>query len=362
MGEERKTTVKGLLMTEGPIARQLLAFTFPLLLGNVFQQLYNTVDSVVVGNFVGKEALATVGSSSSMIGMIVSLLMGIGVGASVIISQYYGAGKLKKMENAIYTAIAFGIAAGILLTIIGIVISPLILRWMKTPEAVMGGSVIFLRIYFLGSLPSMLYNIGSSIFHALGDSRKPLLYLITASIINIVLDLLFVAVFRWGIAGAGYATVFSQTVSAVLTYMTLTGKRSIYQLELKRVRFHREELWLIVRLGIPSGLQNSIISFFNVIVQSNINSFGDIAMVGCGAYGKIEGFALMPSGSFTMALSTFVSQNIGARKFERARKGAGMGLLMSMGIVQLTGILIYFCAPYLIRLFNSERRWCPMGL
>ena len=266
------------------------------------------------------------------------------------------------MENAIYTAIAFGIAAGILLTIIGIVISPLILRWMKTPEAVMGGSVIFLRIYFLGSLPSMLYNIGSSIFHALGDSRKPLLYLITASIINIVLDLLFVAVFRWGIAGAGYATVFSQTVSAVLTYMTLTGKRSIYQLELKRVRFHREELWRIVRLGIPSGLQNSIISFFNVIVQSNINSFGDIAMAGCGAYGKIEGFALMPSGSFTMALSTFVSQNIGARKFERARKGAGMGLLMSMGIVQLTGILIYFCAPYLIRLFNSERRWCPMGL
>ena len=354
MEEAKKPAAKGILMTEGPIARQILAFTLPLLLGNVFQQLYNTVDSVVVGNFVGKEALATVGSSSSMIGMIVSLFMGIGVGASVIISQYYGAGNLKKMENAIYTAIAFGIAAGVLLTVIGIVVSPVILRWMKTPETVMEGSVIFLRIYFLGSLPSMLYNIGSSIFHAFGDSKKPLLYLIIASIVNILLDLLFVAVFRWGIAGAGYATVLSQTISAVLTYMTLTGKRSIYRLELKRIRFYREELRLIIRLGIPSGLQNSIISFSNVIVQSNINSFGDVAMAGCGAYGKIEGFALMPSGSFTMALSTFVSQNIGARKLERAKKGAGTGLLLSMGIVQLTGIMIYFCAPYLIRLFNSE--------
>lgn len=233
MEEAKKPAAKGILMTEGPIARQILAFTLPLLLGNVFQQLYNTVDSVVVGNFVGKEALATVGSSSSMIGMIVSLFMGIGVGASVIISQYYGAGNLKKMENAIYTAIAFGIAAGVLLTVIGIVVSPVILRWMKTPETVMEGSVIFLRIYFLGSLPSMLYNIGSSIFHAFGDSKKPLLYLIIASIVNILLDLLFVAVFRWGIAGAGYATVLSQTISAVLTYMTLTGKRSIYRLELK---------------------------------------------------------------------------------------------------------------------------------
>ena len=354
MEEAKKPAAKGILMTEGPIARQILAFTLPLLLGNVFQQLYNTVDSVVVGNFVGQEALATVGSSSSMIGMIVSLFMGIGVGASVIISQYYGAGNLKKMENAIYTAIAFGIAAGVLLTVIGIVVSPVILRWMKTPETVMEGSVIFLRIYFLGSLPSMLYNIGSSIFHAFGDSKKPLLYLIIASIVNILLDLLFVAVFRWGIAGAGYATVLSQTISAVLTYMTLTGKRSIYRLELKRIRFYREELRLIIRLGIPSGLQNSIISFSNVIVQSNINSFGDVAMAGCGAYGKIEGFALMPSGSFTMALSTFVSQNIGARKLERAKKGAGTGLLLSMGIVQLTGIMIYFCAPYLIRLFNSE--------
>lgn len=342
MEEAKKPAAKGILMTEGPIARQILAFTLPLLLGNVFQQLYNTVDSVVVGNFVGKEALATVGSSSSMIGMIVSLFMGIGVGASVIISQYYGAGNLKKMENAIYTAIAFGIAAGVLLTVIGIVVSPVILRWMKTPETVMEGSVIFLRIYFLGSLPSMLYNIGSSIFHAFGDSKKPLLYLIIASIVNILLDLLFVAVFRWGIAGAGYATVLSQTISAVLTYMTLTGKRSIYRLELKRIRFYREELRLIIRLGIPSGLQNSIISFSNVIVQSNINSFGDVAMAGCGAYGKIEGFALMPSGSFTMALSTFVSQNIGARKLERAKKGAGTGLLLSMGIVQLTGIMIYF--------------------
>ena len=188
MEEAKKPAAKGILMTEGPIARQILAFTLPLLLGNVFQQLYNTVDSVVVGNFVGKEALATVGSSSSMIGMIVSLFMGIGVGASVIISQYYGAGNLKKMENAIYTAIAFGIAAGVLLTVIGIVVSPVILRWMKTPETVMEGSVIFLRIYFLGSLPSMLYNIGSSIFHAFGDSKKPLLYLIIASIVNILLD------------------------------------------------------------------------------------------------------------------------------------------------------------------------------
>ena len=354
MEEAKKPAAKGILMTEGPIARQILAFTLPLLLGNVFQQLYNTVDSVVVGNFVGKEALATVGSSSSMIGMIVSLFMGIGVGASVIISQYYGAGNLKKMENAIYTAIAFGIAAGVLLTVIGIVVSPVILRWMKTPETVMEGSVIFLRIYFLGSLPSMLYNIGSSIFHAFGDSKKPLLYLIIASIVNILLDLLFVAVFRWGIAGAGYATVLSQTISAVLTYMTLTGKRSIYRLELKRIRFYREELRLIIRLGIPSGLQNSIISFSNVIVQSNINSFGDDAMAGCGAYSKIEGFGFLPITCFAMSMTTFISQNLGAKKYDRSKKGARFGILCSITMAELVGVLIYAFAPVLIAAFNND--------
>ena len=354
MEEAKKPAAKGILMTEGPIARKILAFTLPLLLGNFFQQLYNTVDSVVFGNFVGKEALATVGSSSSMIGMIVSLFMGIGVGASVIISQYYGAGNLKKMENAIYTAIAFGIAAGVLLTVIGIVVSPVILRWMKTPETVMEGSVIFLRIYFLGSLPSMLYNIGSSIFHAFGDSKKPLLYLIIASIVNILLDLLFVAVFRWGIAGAGYATVLSQTISAVLTYMTLTGKRSIYRLELKRIRFYREELRLIIRLGIPSGLQNSIISFSNVIVQSNINSFGDVAMAGCGAYSKIEGFGFLPITCFAMSMTTFISQNLGAKKYDRAKKGARFGILCSITMAELVGVLIYAFAPVLIAAFNND--------
>lgn len=353
-GRGKKPAAKGILMTEGPIARQILAFTLPLLLGNVFQQLYNTVDSVVVGNFVGKEALATVGSSSSMIGMIVSLFMGIGVGASVIISQYYGAGNLKKMENAIYTAIAFGIAAGVLLTVIGIVVSPVILRWMKTPETVMEGSVIFLRIYFLGSLPSMLYNIGSSIFHAFGDSKKPLLYLIIASIVNILLDLLFVAVFRWGDCRRG------------ICHRAFTdNKCGAYLHDADRKKEHlpagtETDSFLQGRAAADyqAGNTKRPAEFHYFFFQCYCTVQHKFLWRRCHGrlrrLWKIEGFALMPSGSFTMALSTFVSQNIGARKLERAKKGAGTGLLLSMGIVQLTGIMIYFCAPYLIRLFNSE--------
>ena len=350
------------LLTEGSILGKLFGFAVPLFLGNLFQQLYNTCDSLIVGNFVGSEALAAVSSSGSLIFLLVGLFNGVAMGAGVVIARYFGAREQEHMRQAIHTTVFFGIVAGLALTVLGILLTPLLLRWMGTPESVLPQSVIYFRVYFAGALAVVLYNVAVGILQAVGDSRHPLYYLMFSSAVNVVLDLLFVAVLGFGVGAAALATTIAQSLSAILAFHRLTRPGTEYQVEWRKVRLDVPMLKRILAIGLPSGVQNSIISLANVIVQSNINQFGAHAMAGCGVYFKIEGFGFLPITCFSMALSTFVSQNIGARKFERARKGAGMGLLMSMGIVQLTGILIYFCAPYLIRLFNSERRWCPMGL
>lgn len=341
-------------LTQGPIGKQILQFTVPLLLGNVFQQFYNAADTVIVGKFVGKEALAAVGSSGALINLLVSMLMGVAVGAGVVVSRYYGAKQYEEMRATIHTTIAFGLISGAVLTVVGVAITPLILRWMQTPESVMASSVMYFRIYFAGVLTTVMYNIGSGIYRALGDSKRPLYFLIISTIINIILDLLLVAVFHMGIGGAAIATVVAQGLSMVLVFAKMMREDTVYRVEWREIRIHKRFLRQIIAIGLPSGIQNGIVSLSNVVVQSNINSFGDIAMAGCGAYNKLDGFALLPAGSFSLALSTFVSQNIGAEQYERAKKGAAFGLIATMIISELGGVFIYFAAPQLVGFFNDD--------
>ena len=341
-------------LTKGPIGRQIVQFTVPLLLGNIFQQFYNAADTVIVGRFVGKEALAAVGSSGSLINLLVSILMGIAVGAGVVVARYYGARQYQEMRDTIHTTIAFGLIAGVVMSVLGVLITPAILRWMQTPESVLDSSVLYFRIYFAGVLTTVMYNIGSGIYRALGDSKRPLYFLIISTIINIVLDLLFVAVFHMGIGGAAVATVVAQGLSMVLVFYKMMREDTVYRVSWREIRIHRRFLRQIIAIGLPSGIQNGIVSLSNVVVQSNINSFGDIAMAGCGAYNKLDGFALLPAGSFSLALSTFVSQNIGAEQYDRAKKGAAFGLVAAMAISELAGVFIYFAAPQLVGFFNDD--------
>lgn len=341
-------------MIDGPIFKSLLAFAFPIFLGNLFQQLYNTADTLIVGNFIGKEALAAVSSSGSLIFMMVSFLNGMAMGAGVLISKYYGAKDREHMRAAIHTDVAFGCVAGLALMAVGVLLTPHILRWMGTPENVLPNSIAYFRTYFLGSMASFLYNISTGILQAVGDSRHPLYFLIFSSCVNVCLDLLFVGAFRWGVASAAAATVISQFLSAALCLRLLTRVDGDYRLDIKAVRFHWPTLKLIVRFGLPSGVQNSVIAFANVMVQSNINAFGDSAMAGCGAYSKIEGFAFLPVTCFSMALATFVGQNLGAKHHDRVKQGARYGILCSMGMAELIGVIGWLLAPHLISLFNSD--------
>ena len=350
------------LMTEGVIWKEILLFSIPLLLGNLFQQLYNAVDSVVVGNYIGAQALAAVGSSAPVINLLVSFFMGLAVGAGVIISRYFGARKKEELHIAVHTSLALTFAAGLVMTLIGVLISPYVLQWVGTPSDVMESSVLYLRIYFLGILSVMVYNMGSGILRAVGDSRNPLYFLIVSSVTIIILDMLFVIVFHMGIAGVGWATLIAQTISAVLTMLLLMRTKEEYQVKLKHIRFHKHMLYEIVRLGLPSGLQNAIVSFSNVIVQSNINAFGSLAMAGCGSYTKIDGFAILPVMSYSMALTTFTGQNMGAKKYDRVKQGAKTGILMSVITIVCISALLLMLGPNVLAIFSSDPTVINYGL
>lgn len=350
------------LMTEGVIWKELLMFSIPLLLGNLFQQLYNAVDSIVVGNYIGPQALAAVGSSAPLINLLVSFFMGLSVGAGVIISRYFGARMLDSLEQAIHTSLAFTLAAGIFMTVVGILLSPLILELMGTPEDVMANSVLYLRIYFVGIISVMMYNMGSGILRSVGDSKNPLYFLIISSVTNIGLDLLFVVVFKMGIAGVAWATLIAQTISMVLTMLLLVKTKREYQVTLRKVRIHKHMLYEIVRIGLPSGLQNAIVSFSNVIVQTNINAFGSLAMAGCGSYTKIDGFVILPAMSFAMALTTFTGQNMGAKKYDRVIKGGKTGCIMScITTLVISSILLIF-GPQVLAIFSNDPVVIDYGL
>ena len=340
-------------LTEGSIWKGILLFALPILLGNVFQQFYNTFDSWCVGNFIGEDALAAVGSSGSLIFMLVGFFNGVAMGAGVLIARYYGARDYAAMRRAIHTDVAFGLTAGVLLSIIGVVFSPTILRWMGTPAEVMPQSVSYFRFYFCGAIFTVMYNIFVGILHALGDSRHPLIYLMISTVINIVLDLLFVAVLHMGVGSAALATTISQGISALLCCIRLMKLEQAHRLVLGEIRFDMDSLRNIIRFGLPSGVQNSVIALANLVVQSNINAFGKEAMAGCGAYSKIEGFAFLPVTCFTMALSTFVSQNLGAKQYDRVKKGIGFGIACCMVLAEIVGLVFYSFAPGLVGFFND---------
>ena len=349
-------------MTTGSIWKRMVSFAVPVFLGNLCQQLYNTVDSVIVGKFVGKQALAAVASSGNLIFMMTGFFMGLFIGAGIVIAQYFGARNYEKVRSAVHTDIAFALCCGVLLTLLGVFFTPTILTWMRTPADVLSTSILYFRLYFLGSLATILYNAGMGILQAVGDSRSPLYYLVISSVVNVALDLLFVGAMDMGVAGAAVATVISQVVSAVLCIIKLTRSDGPYRLEIKRIGFDLPLLKKITSQGVPSGVQNSIIAIANVVVQSNINTFGSDAMAGCGSYSKVEGFVFLPITSFAMALTTFTGQNLGAGQYERAKRGARVGILCSMAMAELIGVALFFLAPYAMRLFNDDPAVVAIGV
>ncbi|MGM9637188.1 MAG: MATE family efflux transporter [Eubacteriales bacterium] len=340
------------LMTKGSVTKHLILFSLPLLLGNLFQQLYNTADSIIVGKMVGKEALAAVTSSGSLIFLLNSLFLGIATGAGVVISRDLGSKNYDDMSKTVHTTVASAFVSCAALTVLGVFLTPLILRLMGTPDDVFPRSVSYFRIYFAGISTTILYNFGSGILRAVGDSRRPLYYLIASVCTNVVLDLLLVP--GMGVSGAALATVISQGVSCALVLFRLFTDKEVYRVHFRKIRIYKRQLSEIIRIGMPSGIQNCLVSLSNVVIQSSINSFGTIAMAGCGAYFKVEGFALMPASSFGMTLSTFVSQNLGANRPDRAKKGAAIGVILSCSLAFLIGILMVIFAPVLIRMFIDD--------
>lgn len=344
---------KSTSLTEGSIAGKIIGFAIPLFLGNLFQQMYNMADSLIVGNFLGDKALAAVTSTGSLIFLLVGFFNGTAMGAGVVIGRYFGARDYEKVKRAVHTDIAFGVIAGILMTIIGVCFTPTILRWMGTPADVLPNSVMYLRVYFMGSLASIMYNVCMGILHAIGDSKHPLYYLIFSSCVNIALDLIFCGMFRLGVEYAALATIISQFLSVILCMSKLMRVDDVYQVRLKEVSLDPVMIKQILTLGLPSGMQNSIISLANIVVQSNINAFGTAAMAGCGSYSKLEGFGFLPITCFTMALTTFVSQNLGAKEYERVKKGTVFGIGCTLFLAETVGILIFTLAPHVIGIFGG---------
>lgn len=349
------------LMTSGSIPKQMVFFALPILLGNLFQQLYNTVDSLIVGNFLGSQALAAVSSSGNIIFLMIGFFNGVAIGAGVVISRYFGAREIERMQSAIHTTVAFGLIVSFIMTLVGIFFTPTLLQWMSTPESVMDASVTYFKIYFLGSFGSIMYNFFVGILQAVGDSKHSLYYLIISSVVNIVLDLFFIAVLKMGVGSAALATIISQYISAGLCLYLLLTTKGTHRIVLSEIKIHKELLGEILKYGLPSGFQNSIIGLANVVVQSNINSFGDMAMAGCGAYSKIEGFAFLPITSFTVALTTFVGQNLGARQYDRVLKGAKFGMICSMTLAEIIGVIIFVFGSQFIAAFDATPEVIQFG-
>ena len=320
-----------------------------VLLGTFFQQLYNTADAIIVGKFCGKEALAAVGGATgALVNLLVGFFVGLSSGASVIISQFYGARKGEDVSRAVHTTVALAVASGALLTVVGLLFADDILVLMGTPQDVLVHAVAYLNIYFLGMIPQLLYNIGSGVLRAMGDSRRPMAFLICAAMTNIVLDVIFVLGFDMGVAGAGLATVLSQCLSAVLVVATLRNSHFMYRLHLRKVRFHGDMLSSIVRIGLPAGLQSVMYSVSNIIIQTSVNGFGTDVVAAWTAYGKIDGLNWMIVNAFGIAITTFAGQNFGAKQYDRLKESVRTCLAMSaVAVLSLTAIVLTFGRPML---------------
>lgn len=342
-------------ITEGVIWQQLLAFFFPILLGTFFQQLYNTADAMIVGNFVGKEALAAVGGTTSvLINFLVGMFVGVASGATVVIAQYFGGRQFDEVRRATHTSMALALVAGAGIMAIGLLFSSAALKAMGTPADILDHAVVYLRIYFLGTIPSFLYNMGSGILRAMGDTKRPLYYLITACLVNIVLDLVFVAALGWGVVGVGIATIASQAVSAVLVLLALCRGDTLYELRLKELRFTPHILKNIIRIGLPAGIQSDMYSISNILIQASVNSFGTDTVAAWTAQGKVDSFFWMVLGAYGMAITTFVGQNFGAQQYGRMRKSIWISMGMATGTTLLISLLFYVFAAPLIGLFSTD--------
>lgn len=349
-------------ITEGIIWKQLLLFFFPIVFGTLFQQLYNTVDTVIVGQFVGKEALASVGGSSSQIvNLIVGFFTGLTSGSSVVIAQFFGAQDEQRVRQSLHTAYAFSILGSIVITALGIIMTPSLLRWMHTPTELLADSTTYLRIYFAGILFVFIYNMGSAILRTVGDSKHPLYYLIFCCFVNIVLDILFVVRFHMGVSGVALATLLSQVVSALLVTRRLIISNGILKLCLRRIRLHRSVLRAQLRIGLPSGIQSVMYNITNVIIQSALNTFGTDTVAAWSAYGKLDAIFWMISGAFGVSITTFVGQNYGAGKYDRVRKSTRVCLGMDLAVsVFLTLALLAARIP-LFRLFTTDAGVLQIG-
>ncbi|MGE4213978.1 MAG: MATE family efflux transporter [Anaerotignaceae bacterium] len=346
--------MKNISMTEGNIFKQILMFTLPLLLGNLFQQMYNTVDVIVVGNYVGKDALAAVGSSTPIINMLVGFFVGVSTGASVVIAQFFGAGDKRKLRDAVHASIWATIVLGVLFTLLGVVFSPFMLRIIKTPNEVFYNAVLYLRIYFFSIGALMIYNMGAAILRAVGDSKRPLYFLCFSSIINIVLDILFVVVFKMGIAGVAWATLVAQVMSAVLVMVLLFKTQDVYKVEAKYIVYNGGMINRIMSIGLPSGFQQMITALSNLIVQSYINQFGSAAIAGFSTYLKIDNLLILPIQSIALAIITFTGQNLGAGKISRAKEGVNVALIMAMVFDVSMCLLLFFMGKYVLRVFSPD--------
>lgn len=341
-------------MTQGPILRQLVFFSFPLMLGNVFQLLYNMVDSIIVGNFVSKQALAAIGSTTVIVSMIVFFFSGFATGAGVVIGNNFGARNMDRLHDAVHTTVAATFIFSLLLTLIGTAAVKPMLVIMRTPEDVFRDAALYLRIYIGGISGLLIYNMGSGILRAVGDSIRPLGFLILTSVLNILLDLFFVIVLKLGIAGAAVATILSQFVSAVLILLLLTRTRDIYRLDWKELHIDFPILKKIFSIGMPTALQAVITSFSNIFVQGYINAFGSDVMAGWSCYNKLDHFIFLPMQSMSVASTTFVSQNAGAGNERRSRRGTFLAILITCLVIGVTAAVLTFFAPAAVRLFSPD--------
>ncbi|MEG1548078.1 MAG: MATE family efflux transporter [Clostridia bacterium] len=349
-------------MTNGVIWKQLLEFAMPLALGLLFQQLYNTVDTIVVGRFVGKEALAAVGGTGSIINTLVGICAGLSTGASVVISQCYGAHDYDRLHDAVHTTIVLTIIMCVIATIIGTIGVPAMLRMMDTPDDVLSQAQEYLTIYFAGIAGLLVYNMGSGILRAVGDSKRPLYFLCFSAIVNVVLDLLFVIKFNMGIAGVGYATIISQFLSAILVMYVLTHTNAPYRLFWKQLRIKAEVLKQILSVGFPAAIQQGITAFSNVFVQSYINAFGSACMAGWSSFNKIDIYIMIPIQSLALTATTFVGQNFGANKLERANKGVAQSMLMALGFTAVLIVVMLFVRRPMLLLFSNDDEVIQYGM
>ena len=356
-----KNNKNTLLMTQGNIWKLLITFSIPLIIGNLLQQMYNTADSIIVGNFVGSNGLAAVGSGTALINLIIAFAQGAAVGAGVVVSQYIGADKKDKIKISVHTSICISIILGLILSLLGIFASPSLLIMMKTPKVVLKSSILYLQIYCGGLIFNVIYNMATGILNAAGNSKKQLVYLAISSFTNIIIDLLFIKIFKLGVMGAAIATDISQAISCILAIGYLLKVKSDYKLYIKDLKINKETAVKIIKIGLPTAIQNMVISFSNVLVQSSVNAYGATAMAGYAAYLKIDGFNILPVLSISMAVTTFTGQNVGANRLDRVKKGMYSSLIMVLVYTIFIGAVLLIFSHQVLGLFTHSAKVIMYG-